>query len=58
MKKTKIIKSILIICTQYTLPPLRCMQSLKKPAQIGAEKCVTEIFIREKGKWTNKGNDK
>ena len=27
-------------------------------APIGAEKSVTEIFIGEKEKWTNKGTDK
>ena len=27
-------------------------------ALIGAKKSVTEILLEEKGKWTNKGNDK
>ena len=35
-----------------------CIQNLKTLAQIEAEKSVTEIFVREKEKWTNKGTDK
>ena len=35
-----------------------CTQNLKTLAWIGAEKCVTEIAIGEKEKWTNKGTDK
>ena len=31
---------------------------MKDLALIEAEKSVTEIFIGEKEKWTNKGNDK
>ena len=33
------------------------MQSLKTQAPIEAEKSVTEIFVGEKEKWTNKGTD-
>ena len=35
-----------------------CIQNLKTLAFIEAEKSVTEIFIGEKEKWTNKENDK
>ena len=41
--------------TQYTLPPSRCIQNFKILAQTGAEKSVKEIFVKEKEKWTNKG---
>ena len=34
------------------------IQNLKTLALIGAENSVTEIFIGEKEKWTNKGNNK
>ena len=36
----------------------RCRQNLKILALIGAEKSVTENFIGEKDKWTDKGNYK
>ena len=42
----------------YTWPLSRCIQNLKTLALIEAEKSVTEIFIGEKEKWTNKENDK
>ena len=42
--------------TQYTLSPSRCIRNLKILAQTGAEKSVTESLVREKEKWTNKGN--
>ena len=35
-----------------------CIQNLKTLAQIEAEKSVTENFVREKEKWTNKGTDR
>ena len=35
-----------------------CIQNLKTLAQIGAEKSVSENFVRKKEKWTNKGTDK
>ena len=35
-----------------------CIQNFKTLAQIEAEKSVTENFVREKEKWTNKGTDK
>ena len=35
-----------------------CIQNLKTLAQKEAEKSVTENFVREKEKWTNKGTDK
>ena len=34
--------------TQYTLPPSRCIPNLKILAQTGAEKSLTEIFVRKK----------
>ena len=34
------------------------IQNLKTLAQTEAEKSVTENFVREKEKWTNKGTDK
>ena len=34
------------------------IKNLKNMAQIEAEKSVTENFVREKEKWTNKGTDK
>ena len=43
--------------TQYTLPTWRCTQNFKTLAPIEAEKSVTEIFIWEKEKWTNKETD-
>ena len=43
---------------QYTWPLSRCIQNLETLAHIGVENSVTEIFIGEKEKWTNKGNDK
>ena len=44
--------------SQYTWPLSRCIQNLETLALIEAKKSVTEIFIEEKEKWTNKGNDK
>ena len=44
----------LISLTHNTYTQSRCIQNLKKLAQIGAEKSVT---IREKEKWTNKETD-
>ena len=35
-----------------------CIQNLKTLALIEAQKSVTEIFIAEKEKWTNKWRDK
>ena len=35
-----------------------CIQNLKTLTQIEAEKSVTENFVREKEKVTNKGTDK
>ena len=57
-KKAEIKISILIFNTQQSLPPSRCIQSLKILAQIGAEKSVTEFFVGEKEKWKNTGSDK
>ena len=37
---------------------LKVYTNLKTLALIEAVKSVTEIFIGEKEKWTNKGNDK
>ena len=57
-KRRQILISASIFFQQYTWPLSRCIQNLKTLALIEAEKSVTEIFIGEKEKWTNKGNDK
>ena len=44
--------------SQYTSTLCRCIQNLKTPALIGAEKSVRNNVIGEKEKWTNKMNDK
>ena len=44
--------------TQYIWSPSRCIQHLKKLAQMGAGKSVTECFVRKKEKGTNKITDK
>ena len=43
---------------QYIWPLSRCIQNLEILALIRTENSVTEIFIGEKEKLTNKGNDK
>ena len=57
-RRQKIISASWFSFPQYTWPLLRCIQNLKTLALIEAEKPVTEIFIGEKEKWTNKENDK
>ena len=58
-KEAKINLSILIFFPTIYLATLsRCIQNLKILALIEAEKYMTEIFIGEKEKWTNKENDK
>ena len=49
---------IMISYIQHTLPPFRHIQTMNTLAFIGAEKYVTEVFMREKEKWPNKGNDR
>ena len=49
-KEGKMSISIFILFTQYTLSSGRCTQNLKRLAQIGAEKSVTEFSIGEKEK--------
>ena len=64
MKKEKIDKEGKInltpwFCFQYCIwLSSCCIQNLKTLAQIEAEKSVTENFVREKEKWTNKVTDK
>ena len=43
----------------YTIDSTLCsyIQNFKTPAVLGAEKSVTNIFIEEKEKWTNEGNE-
>ena len=41
-------------CQKYIWLCSLCIQNLKTLAQIEAEKSVTENFVREKEKWTNK----
>ena len=57
-KKAKLISASWFSFPQYTWPLSRCIQNLKTLALIEAEKSETEIFIGEKEKWTNNGNDK
>ena len=57
-RKQKLISASWFSFPQYTWPLSRCTQNLKTLALIEAEKSVTEIFIGEKEKWTNNGNDK
>ena len=56
-KKAKTNINILIFCMQYNWSSFRCIYKIKTQAQGGAEKSITEIFVREKKKKTNKGND-
>ena len=53
-------KLLTYICsyTQYTWPPSRFIQHLKKLAQMGAGKYVAKLFVREKENRTNKGTVK
>ena len=57
-RRQKLISASLFSFPQYNWPCSRCIQNLKTLALIEAVKSVTEIFIGEKEKWTNKGNDK
>ena len=55
-KKAKI--SILIFFHTIHLATHFMIQDLEKLTEIGAEKYVTQIYDREKDKWSNKGSDK
>ena len=55
-KETKV-KGIMILVYTITWPPFRCIQSFNFLSLKGADLFVTESFIGEKEKWTNKGND-
>ena len=57
-RRQKLISASWFSFPQYIWPLSRCIQNLKTLALIEAEKSVTEIFIGEEEKWTNKGNDK
>ena len=57
-RRQKIISASWFSFTQYTWPCSRCIQNLKTLALVEVVKSVTENFIGEKEKWTNKGNDK
>ena len=57
-KKAKIYHRILVFFPKIYLAPLKVYINLQTMALIGAENSVTEFFIGEKEKWTNKGNDK
>ena len=57
-RRQKLISASWFSFPYYTWPLSKCIQNLKTLALIEAEKSVTEIFIGEKGKWTNNGNDK
>ena len=54
----KINVSILVFFPTIYLATLKVYTNLKILALIEAKKYVTAIFIGEKAKWTNKGNDK
>ena len=57
-KKAKINLSTLILFSVIQIwLSSSCIQNLNTLAQIEVEKCVTENFVREKEKWTNKGTD-
>ena len=55
-KEAKI--NLLILVFFLPIYLARCIQNLKIPALIGAEKSVTENLTGEKEEWTNNGNDK
>ena len=57
-RRQKLITESWFSFSQYSWPLSMCIQNLKTLAIIGAENSVTKRFIGEKGKWTNKGNDK
>ena len=57
-RRQKLITASWFSFPQYTCPLSRCIQNLKNLVLIEAEKSVTEIFIGEKEKLANKGNDK
>ena len=57
-RRQKLITASWFSFPQYTWPLSRCIQNLKTLAPIGAEISVTEIFIGERERWTNKWNDK
>ena len=57
-QRQKLISASRFSFPQNTWPLSRYIQNLKTLALIEAEKSVTKIFIGEKEKWTNKGNDK
>ena len=56
--KAKINLSILIFFPTIYLATLKVYTKFEDFALIEAEKSVTKIFIGEKEKWTNNGNDK
>ena len=56
--QNRVITSSVIKGLKCTCLFSRRVQNLKTLALIEAEKSVTEIFIGEKEKWTNEGNDK
>ena len=57
-KKSKEISAFWFSFTQDTSTLCRCIRNLKTLVRLRAEKSVTKIFIGEKGKMTNKWNDK
>ena len=40
--------------TQHTWPPFNSIQTMNTPALIGAEKYVTEVFMKDKEQWTKR----
>ena len=57
-RRQKLISASWFSFPQYTWPCSRFIQNLKTLVLIEAMNSVTESFIGEKEKWTNKGNDK
>ena len=62
-KKNGQIKGLIRICgwffvTQYNLSLPSFVPNFKILGQVVPEKSLTENFVREKEKWTNKGTDK
>ena len=57
-KKAKINLCTLVLFSVIHLVVLIGIHNLKTLVQLEAEQSVTENFVREKEKWTNKGTDK
>ena len=56
-RRQKLITASWFSFPQHIWPVSRCIQNLKTLALIGAKISMIEIFIGEREKWTNRGND-